>query len=57
MVYDEEGYIVPDKCGEEMATGLERVEHFQPERTHAIGYDEAGKVTDWIGIWRHRVGK
>ncbi|KAI9849957.1 MAG: hypothetical protein M1837_000171 [Sclerophora amabilis] len=29
--------------------GLERIVHWQPERTHEIG-----KGTDWVSIWRHR---
>lgn len=34
--------------------GLVRVDHFQPERTHDMGYSDKGEVDDWVGIWRHR---
>ncbi|KAA6414026.1 MAG: thiol methyltransferase [Lasallia pustulata] len=36
--------------GEELPPGgLERVAHWQPERTHEIG-----KGTDWVSVWRHQ---
>lgn len=33
---------------------LERVGHWQPADTHAIGKDGEGKVVDYISVWRHR---
>lgn len=47
--YDESGHIVAGARGQPSAKGLERVDHWQPERTHEIG-----KGTDWISVWRHR---
>jgi hypothetical protein len=46
--YDEQGYVVKEEKGSS-ETGLVRVAHWQPDRTHEIG-----KGTDWVGIWRHR---
>lgn len=47
--YDEGGHVKEGTLGEPSDEGLERIAHWQPERTHAIG-----KGTDWVGIWRHR---
>jgi len=41
------------KLGESSGNGLKRIAHFQPKRTHEIGYSQDGKVTDWISVWTH----
>ncbi len=33
---------------------LERVGYWHPADTHQVGKNEAGKVKDYISIWRHR---
>ncbi|KHJ34718.1 putative thiol methyltransferase [Erysiphe necator] len=52
LKYDESG-LVKDTLGEPYSRSLHRIAHFQPQRTHSIGYDINEKVTDWIGIWAH----
>lgn len=32
--------------------GLVRLDHFQPKKSHDIGYVD-GKLTDWVGVWVH----
>ena len=49
LAYDEGGHIRQDVLRRASPDGLERVAHWQPERTHEIG-----KGTDWISVWRHR---
>ena len=51
LAYGEDGSLLEDQLGEPSGSGLRRIEHFQPKRTHEIGYDEKGEVTDWVGIW------
>ncbi|KAH7356592.1 thiol methyltransferase-like protein [Rhexocercosporidium sp. MPI-PUGE-AT-0058] len=53
LPYAEDGELLESKLGEPSKSGLVRVAHFQPERTHQIGYDADGKVTDWVSVWRH----
>jgi len=53
LPYDEKGYLEEDKLGPVADNGLERIAHFKPERTHQIGLDADGKVTDWVSVWRH----
>jgi hypothetical protein len=53
LPYAEDGELLDAKLAEPSKEGLVRVEHFQPERTHQIGYSAEGKVTDWIGVWAH----
>lgn len=53
LPYAEDGGLEESKLGEKSKEGLVRLEHFQPARTHQIGYGADGKVTDWIGIWAH----
>ena len=36
------------------AGGLERVGHWTPKDTHAIGKGEDGTVKDRVAVWRHR---
>lgn len=47
--YDKAGHIQEDDLRKTSSNGLERVAHWQPERTHEIG-----KGTDWVSIWQHR---
>ena len=53
LPYAEDGVLEEEKLGEPSESGLKRIEHFQPKRTHQIGYNAEGKVTDWISIWIH----
>lgn len=48
--YDGDGYVVPQKQANDGSGqgALTRVEHWQPERTHAVG-----QGTDWVSIWQH----
>ena len=54
LPYAADGELEESKLGEESKDGLVRLDHFQPERTHEIGYGADGKVTDWVSIWGHR---
>lgn len=47
--YDDHGNVAPSTPENVDPEGLERVAHWQPERTHPVG-----KGTDWISIWRHK---
>ena len=47
--YDEAGHVVVRDDSQPGPESLERIDHWQPERTH-----EAGKGTDWMSVWRHR---
>lgn len=51
LAYGEDGELLESKLGEPSKTRLHRIEHFQPKRTHEIGYDSEGKVTDWVSVW------
>lgn len=53
LAYGEDGELLEDKLGEPCKNGIERIAHFQPAKTHPIGYNAEGKVTDWIGVWSH----
>lgn len=53
LPYAEDGSLDESKIGEPAKNGLKRIEHFQPKRTHDVGYDAQGKVTDWISVWAH----
>lgn len=48
LPYTDAGY--PNEANEGVPEDgkLERIAHWQPERTHSVG-----QGTDWIGIWRH----
>ncbi|PGG96217.1 hypothetical protein AJ80_09861 [Polytolypa hystricis UAMH7299] len=54
IAYDDKGRVKRDPLREASAKGLERVAHWQPERTHDVGMDENGNIQDWVSIWRHR---
>ncbi|KAK4982486.1 hypothetical protein LTR66_009243 [Elasticomyces elasticus] len=49
--YNEDGSIVEEdeSTVRRNESGLVRVAHWQPKRTHEIG-----KGTDWVSLWRHR---
>lgn len=51
LSYADDGELLEDKIGEPIPGALRRVEHFQPKRTHKIGYSADGKVTDWVSVW------
>jgi hypothetical protein len=53
LEYDDQGAIVEAKLGEPLSDGLVRIAHFQPQKTHEIGYDSEGNMTDWLGVWAH----
>ena len=48
LEYDERGLIRLDGENSVKPGGLERIAHWQAERTH-----EAGKGKDWVSVWRH----
>lgn len=50
--YDEEGKIEEASVAKPVKNGLKRLEHFQPKKSHDIGYVD-GKLTDWVGVWVH----
>ena len=52
--YDRNGYVQSNPLREASPNGLERVAHWQPERTHDVGKDDKGNVQDWVSIWRRR---
>ena len=55
LPYDEDtGHIREGVSGPDIPGALMRIAHFQPERTHAIGKDADGNVTDWVSIWKHK---
>ncbi|KAI4195039.1 MAG: hypothetical protein LQ348_002528 [Seirophora lacunosa] len=47
--YDESGYVKTGSPSQSSPQSLERLDHWQPERTHEIG-----KGTDWISVWQPR---
>lgn len=47
--YDENGYVKRSGPGKGNPMALERIAHWQPQRTH-----EVGKGTDSISVWRHQ---
>lgn len=49
LPYDEAGHVKVGGSNKLNPASLERIEHWQPVRTHEIGKD-----TDWVSIWRHR---
>lgn len=50
--YDNDGHAVPDDTAADAQTGLVRVAHWKPARTH-----EVGKDTDLVSIWQHAGNK
>ena len=57
LAYSEEEGLLEDELGPPAEDGLRRIEHLKPKRTHHVGYDEEGNVTDWIGVWVHQSSK
>ena len=53
LPYSENGELEESKVGEPNMYGLTQIAHFQPKRTHAIGVDAEGNITDWVGVWVH----
>ncbi|KAL8775036.1 MAG: hypothetical protein Q9209_000515 [Squamulea sp. 1 TL-2023] len=49
LPYDEFGHVLAGSQRQPKSDSLERLDHWQPERTHEIG-----KGTDWVSVWRHR---
>ncbi|KAL9597171.1 MAG: hypothetical protein Q9219_005337 [cf. Caloplaca sp. 3 TL-2023] len=47
--YDEAGYVKAQDQSQPSSGSLERIGHWQPDRTH-----EMGKGTDMMSVWRHR---
>jgi len=43
--------LVESKLKEAGKDGLVRVMYYTPERTHDIGYDENGNITDKVSVW------
>ncbi|KAJ6178797.1 hypothetical protein N7519_009258 [Penicillium mononematosum] len=52
--YNDKGLVNADPSREPSKTGLERVAHWQPERTHTVGQGENGVIHDRVSIWRRR---
>lgn len=57
LPYDDEAGLLEKDLGPPSKSGLQRLVHFQPKRTHDIGYDENGNMTDWISVWSHPQSK
>lgn len=49
LPYGESGHVQEESSGSPTSDSMERLQHWQPQRTHEIG-----KGTDWMSIWRHR---
>ena len=49
--YSDSGQVVESQSKELGDGSLKRVDHWQPARTHAIGRNEKGEVTDWVSVW------
>ncbi|KAL8732207.1 MAG: hypothetical protein Q9166_002955 [cf. Caloplaca sp. 2 TL-2023] len=49
LPYDETGHVIVGSQDQPKLESLERLDHWEPERTHEIG-----KGTDWISVWRQR---
>ncbi|RAL13162.1 S-adenosyl-L-methionine-dependent methyltransferase [Aspergillus homomorphus CBS 101889] len=55
VAYDDRGVVEQDFLQRAPSSAaLERVVHWQPERTHKHGYNAAGEVEDRVSIWRRR---
>lgn len=52
--YSAEGEVRVNPFADSGPGALERVGHWHPEDSHAIGKDADGNVVDYISIWRHR---
>ena len=52
--YNEDGEVKVNPFADSSSGALERVGHWNPADTHAIGKAENGTVNDYISVWRHR---
>jgi hypothetical protein len=55
ITYDSEGLTKAKRSEQPSASGLERVDHWQPEQTHESNKDELGQIHDWVAIWRRPI--
>lgn len=46
--YDESGFVKPDHAKQISSSGLSRIAHWKPARTHAVG-----QASDMISMWQH----
>lgn len=53
LPYVKDGELLESQLGEPNKSGLVRIAHSQPEKTHQIGYNAEGKVTDWVSVWKY----
>jgi hypothetical protein len=53
LAYGDDGELLEEKLDPPSKKGLVRIVHFQPAKTHDIGYDAEGKMTDWMSVWAH----
>jgi len=53
LAYSPDGDLLESHIQGPANHGLQRIDHFQPRRTHQIGYDDHGNVTDWVSVWAH----
>ena len=52
--YDAAGLVKQDPLRPPSKLGLERVAHWQPQRTHENGQEKNGVIHDRVSIWRRR---
>ena len=52
--YNADGTVNGNPLQPPSKDGLERVGHWTPHDTHAIGKAEDGTIKDRIAVWRHR---
>ena len=52
--YGDNGLVKQDPLRAPSKAGLERVAHWQPDRTHQGGQGENGVIYDRVSIWRRR---
>lgn len=53
--YASDGSVQTGQLGQPSATGLERVDHWQPADAHESNKDEQGRVHDWVAVWRRPI--
>lgn len=54
IAYTADGEVKLDPFADSHPGALERVAHFRPSDTHAIGKAADGTVNDYVSVWRHR---
>lgn len=52
--YNADGTVKSNPLQPASSGGLERVGHWTPSDTHAIGKEEDGTVKDRVAVWRHK---